>query len=43
MTLGKPGVAGDGPDTFTVPTDICVAPNGDIFVSDGQARIERVS
>jgi secreted PhoX family phosphatase len=35
MTLGKAGVAGDGPDTFNQPNDIAIAPNGDIFVSDG--------
>jgi ABC-type molybdate transport system substrate-binding protein/sugar lactone lactonase YvrE len=35
MTLGKAGVAGDGPDTFNQPTDVVVAPNGDIFVADG--------
>jgi NHL repeat len=35
MTLGKPGVAGDGPDTFNQPNDVDIAPNGDIFVSDG--------
>lgn len=35
MTLGQPGVAGDGPDTFTQPSDVLVAPNGDIFVVDG--------
>jgi sugar lactone lactonase YvrE len=35
MTLGKAGVAGDGPDTFTEPNDVAIAPNGDIFVSDG--------
>ena len=35
MTLGKAGVAGDGPDTFNEPTDVVVAPNGDIFVADG--------
>jgi DNA-binding beta-propeller fold protein YncE len=35
MTLGKPGIEGDGTDTFNRPTDIFVAPNGDIFVSDG--------
>src|SRR5579871_837113 len=35
MTLGKAGVAGNGPDTFNRPTDVIVAPNGDIFVSDG--------
>lgn len=35
MTLGKEGVAGIGPDTFNKPSDILVAPNGDIFVADG--------
>src|SRR5207249_11764509 len=35
MTLGKAGVAGDGPDTFNRPSDVIVAPNGDIFVADG--------
>ena len=35
MTLGTAGVAGDGPDTFNQPSDIAVAPNGDIFVADG--------
>ncbi len=35
MTLGTAGVAGDGPDTFNLPSDVLVAPNGDIFVADG--------
>jgi DNA-binding beta-propeller fold protein YncE len=35
MTLGKAGVAGDGPGTFNQPSDVAVAPNGDIFVADG--------
>jgi hypothetical protein len=35
MMLGKEGVAGNGPDTFDRPTGVAVAPNGDIFVSDG--------
>ncbi|HEV3202303.1 MAG TPA: peptidyl-alpha-hydroxyglycine alpha-amidating lyase family protein [Bryobacteraceae bacterium] len=35
MTLGKAEVAGDGPDTFNQPNSVAVAPNGDIFVSDG--------
>jgi sugar lactone lactonase YvrE len=35
MTLGKPGVAGDGPDTFNGPSDVLVGPNGDIFIADG--------
>jgi sugar lactone lactonase YvrE len=37
MTLGKAGVAGDGPDTFNQPNDVAIAPNGDIFVSDGHS------
>ncbi len=35
LTLGKAGVAGDGPDAFNQPSDVLVAPNGDIFVADG--------
>jgi sugar lactone lactonase YvrE len=35
MTLGKRGVAGSGEDTFTKPSDVVVAPNGNIFVADG--------
>jgi hypothetical protein len=34
-TLGRPGVAGDGPDTFHEPNAVLVAPNGTIFVADG--------
>jgi sugar lactone lactonase YvrE len=37
LTLGKAGVAGDGPDTFNQPNAVAVAPNGDIFVSDGHS------
>lgn len=33
--LGKAGVLGSGPDTFVAPTDVVVASNGDIFVTDG--------
>ena len=45
MTLGKKGVSGNGPDTFNSPTDVAVAPNGDIFVSDGHinSRIVKFS
>lgn len=35
MTLGRKGVAGEGPDTFNKPSDVLVAPNGDVFVADG--------
>lgn len=37
MTLGKEGVAGTGPDAFDRPTSVAIAPNGEIFVSDGHA------
>ena len=34
LTLGKAGMSGSGPDLFDQPTDVVVAPNGDIFVTD---------
>ena len=34
MTLGKAGVSGSTPDLFDQPTDVLVAPSGDIFVTD---------
>ena len=34
MTLGRAGVSGSGPELFDQPTDVLVAPNGDIFVTD---------
>ena len=48
LTLGKTGVSGDSPDTFNQPSDVVVAPNGDIFVADGHggnsnARIVKFS
>ena len=38
MTIGTKGVSGEGPTTFNGPTDVAVAPNGDIFVSDGHVN-----
>jgi streptogramin lyase len=38
LTLGKAGVAGPGLDTFDQPTEVAVAPNGDIFVADGHGN-----
>jgi sugar lactone lactonase YvrE len=35
MTLGKAGVASAEPGQFDEPTDVLVAPNGDIFVTEG--------
>jgi sugar lactone lactonase YvrE len=48
LTLGKAGVAGDGPDTFNQPSDVITNTNGDIFVADGHggntnARIVKFS
>ena len=37
MTLGKAGVGGSGPDTLFAPTDVAIAANGDIFVTDGHS------
>ena len=37
LTLGKKGVAGAGLDEFDAPTDVAIAPNGDIFVGDGHS------
>ena len=34
MTLGKAGVSGSSTDLFDQPTDVVVAPSGDIFVTD---------
>jgi streptogramin lyase len=38
LTLGKAGVAGAGLDTFDQPTEVAIAPNGDIFVADGHGE-----
>ena len=48
LTLGKAGVTGDGSDTFNQPSDVFVAPDGDVFVADGHggnsnARIVKFS
>ena len=48
LVLGKAGVTGEGPDAFNQPSDVAVAPNGDIFVADGHdensnARIVKFS
>jgi hypothetical protein len=49
-TLGRPGVARMGRDTFSQPTAVVVAPDGDVFVTDGHtagpghaARVVRYS
>ena len=42
MTLGQEGVAGNDPDAFDQPSGIAIAPNGDIFVTDGHGKNDRV-
>lgn len=37
MTLGKAGVASAEPGLFDEPTDVAIAPNGDIFVTEGHS------
>lgn len=37
MTLGKAGVAGNGPGEFNQPSAVKIARNGDIFVASGHA------
>jgi len=37
LTLGKKGIAGSGNDEFDAPTEVAIAPNGDIFVADGHS------
>jgi sugar lactone lactonase YvrE len=38
MTLGTPGQAGEDAVHFNAPSDVAVAPNGDIFVADGHGE-----
>ena len=41
LTLGTPGVAGDGTGALlNGPSDIVTAPNGDIFVTDGAGGVD---
>jgi sugar lactone lactonase YvrE len=43
LTLGKPGVAGDGTGPLlNRPTDVVTAPNGDVFVADGDGAVARI-
>ena len=42
MTIGKAGVAGNGPDTFDRPSGVAVTARGEIFVTDGHGKNDRV-
>ncbi|MBM3875682.1 MAG: hypothetical protein FJ386_03060 [Verrucomicrobia bacterium] len=35
LSIGTPGQKGEGPRHLNMPTDLTVAPNGDLFISDG--------
>ncbi len=35
MRLGEAGIWGDGPNHFNGPSGVAIAPNGDVWVSDG--------
>jgi hypothetical protein len=35
LRLGTPGIAGSGQDSFNSPSDVVVAPNGNVFIADG--------
>jgi len=45
MRLGTRGVSGTSQSTFNLPTDVAVAPNGDVYVTDGygSARVVKFS
>jgi DNA-binding beta-propeller fold protein YncE len=38
LTLGTGGQEGSGPDHFTSPSDVVVAPGGDVFIADGHGE-----
>ena len=45
MTLGTRGSPGLGPTHFNKPTDVAVAPGGEIYVADGyvNSRVAKFS
>jgi DNA-binding beta-propeller fold protein YncE len=42
MTLGTPGVVGESESRFNRPSSVAVAPNGDIYVADGEGPNNRI-
>jgi sugar lactone lactonase YvrE len=42
MTLGTPGVVGQGTDTFNRPSGVAIAPDGEVYVTDGEGPNNRV-
>jgi hypothetical protein len=43
MTIGQKGMAGDPPDLLSEPTDVAIAPNGDIFITEGHSFAQGVN
>lgn len=35
LTLGKPGIRGDGPGEFNEPSDLSIGPDGTLYIVDG--------
>lgn len=40
LELGKPGIRGEAPDLFNEPSDLAIAPNGDLYIADGHINPE---
>ena len=38
FTIGTPGVAGNPPEALTEPTSIVMAPNGNVYISEGHTQ-----
>jgi sugar lactone lactonase YvrE len=44
LTLGKPGVPGNPPEGLTEPTSMVMAPNGNVFITEGHGNsVGRIS
>jgi len=42
LTLGTPGVTGEGRDSFNRPSSVAIATSGEIFVADGEGPNNRI-
>ena len=40
LALGQPGIRGDAPNLFNEPSDLAIAPNGDLYIADGHINPE---
>jgi hypothetical protein len=43
MTIGQKGTEGDPPGLLSEPTDVAIAPNGDIFITEGHSFSQGVN